>query len=234
MSENINATEQQEKLSRNNHITAYDILRLILSNWYWFVLSVVLCLLVAILYLQSTPPIYQRTATVMVKDSRKGSGAEMALFSDISGMMRSSADNEIYIFKSRHITEEVVRQNDLTTRYSFDSRMRTSDLYGRTPILVRFLTADEADRGVFDIEIREDGKLRAFNFLPNNEEFSVTAAPGDTVTTPLGDIVMVATPYMEQYLGEKISVSKMPLLRHTDAWYLSTSRASWPRSSPLR
>ena len=49
-----------------------DFIHLILSNWYWFVLSVVICLAAATYYIKKTPKTYTRTATILVKDSRKG------------------------------------------------------------------------------------------------------------------------------------------------------------------
>ena len=43
-------------------INLHDIIRMILMNWYWFVLSVLVCLGVAYYYLAKTPKIYSRTA----------------------------------------------------------------------------------------------------------------------------------------------------------------------------
>ena len=64
MSENTSFTEQQqEKIAKSTQITLYDILRLIFSNWYWFLISISLCVVAAMLYLHYTPAIYHRTAT---------------------------------------------------------------------------------------------------------------------------------------------------------------------------
>ena len=113
MIENTGLTEQQQqdKIAKSTQITIYDILRLIFSNWYWFFLSIFVCGSLAMLYLHYKPAIYYRTATVLVKDSRKGGAAEMTAFSDLMGSMgRSSVDNEVYIFESRHLMEKVVEK----------------------------------------------------------------------------------------------------------------------------
>lgn len=55
---------------------------MVLANWYWFALSVLICLGMAYYYLASTPKIYSRTATILVKDSRKGGDMELGAFSD--------------------------------------------------------------------------------------------------------------------------------------------------------
>ena len=58
---------------------------MVLANWYWFALSVLICLGVAYYYLASTPKIYSRTATILVKDSRKGGDTDLGAFSDLVG-----------------------------------------------------------------------------------------------------------------------------------------------------
>ena len=212
MSENTSFTEQQqEKIAKSTQITLYDILRLIFSNWYWFLISISLCVVAAMLYLHYTPAIYHRTATVLVKDNRKGGAAEITAFSDImGGIGRSSVDNEVYIFESRHIMEKVVERYDLATSYTMKEDIRTIDIYGREPMLVKFLTADKRDKGQFHYSILNDGRVRVYNFLPENETFSVTVNPGDTVATPLGDIVLVATPFAKSIGSNEVTVTRLP------------------------
>ena len=221
MIENTGTTEQQqERVAKNPQITFYDILRLIFSNWYWFLISMVICGAIALFYLRSTPPIYQRTATVMVKDTRKGGSAEFTVFSDImGGMGRNSVDNEVYIFGSRHIMETVVDKFDLATRYSITKDIRTRDIYGNEPILVKFITADKRTSGRFKYTIQENGKVRLYDFFTKEETeeqdkaFTVTAMPGDTVTTPLGDIALIATPFAENFVDTEVQVVRV---RHNE------------------
>ena len=224
MIENTGLTEQQQlqqdKLAKSTQITLYDILRLIFSNWYWFFLSIFVCGSLAMLYLHYTPSIYYRTATVLVKDSRKGGAAEITAFSDLMGSMgRSSVDNEVYIFESRHIMEKVVEKYDLATNYTIKEDIRTIDIYGREPILVKFLTAGDRDRGSFNYSMTSDGKVRLYNFITKmtfedaiteHESLSITAMPGDTITTPLGDITLIATPYIERLGSREVTVVRMP------------------------
>ena len=68
----INSQIQTNNEELTNTITLHDIIRMVIANWYWFVLSTVCCLCAAYYYLASTPKIYSRTATILVKDSRKG------------------------------------------------------------------------------------------------------------------------------------------------------------------
>lgn len=187
-----------------------DFIRLILPNWYWYLLSAALCIGAALFYLRITPPEYERQATVLVKDSRKGSGTEVTAFSDImGGIGRRSVDNELHIFKSRQLMESVVKRYDLTTRYTAEGTLRNTDLYGRVPVLVKFVDGDYTTKGSFRYRVAEDGKVRIGGF-DANERFSAVVTPGDTVATPLGNIVLVATPYADGK-SEEVVVSKMSL-----------------------
>jgi len=93
---------------------------MVLANWYWFALSVLICLGVAYYYLASTPKIYSRTATILVKDSRKGGDMELGVFSDLVGFQnRRNVDNEVYILQSHRLMSEVVKRLHLTVNYPY-------------------------------------------------------------------------------------------------------------------
>ena len=67
-----------------------DILQTVLANWYWFVLSVVVCAGAAFLYLKWAPKVYTRTASVLIKDDAKGGAmSESAAFEDLGFSVRS-------------------------------------------------------------------------------------------------------------------------------------------------
>ena len=130
MVEHPETMESVDSKSQYNVFTIHDLINLVLSNWYWFALSILLCCSVAALYLYRTAPTYQRTATVLVNDSRKGSGTELTAFNDIlGGIGRRSVDNEVHIFKSRKLMEQVVNKYDLTTNYITKKDIRTMDMY---------------------------------------------------------------------------------------------------------
>lgn len=220
-------TEYNENIEREStsslpRFTLYDFVQLILSNWYWFALSIIVCCLCAAFYLRRTAPVYQRSASVLVKDSRKGSAAEVIAFSDImGGMGRRSVDNEVYILQSRRLMEEVVKRYDLGTSYSVSGRIRTSDIYGSTPLLVKFITAAPSDAGSFKYTIKKDGKIALGDFRDRKGEeqsFKATAVIGDTITTPLGKIIFVPTPYVDQYTDKKVNVTKYPLNEITESY----------------
>lgn len=107
--------EQETNMLREeeNELNLIDMYRVVRANWYWFLLSVAVCCAVAVLYLGWAPKIYQRTATVLIKDDTKGGGAasEAAVFEDLNMFnMKRSVDNELLVFKSKQLMKSVVKR----------------------------------------------------------------------------------------------------------------------------
>ena len=106
-------------------ITIHDIISMMLSKWHWFAISVVLFIAAAAFYIMRTSPVYHREATIMVKDSRKGSGSsEMAVFSELSGFStRRNVDNELFVLQARRLMMDVVERLNLTIGYTIPERL---------------------------------------------------------------------------------------------------------------
>ena len=214
--------EQETNMLREeeNELNLIDMYRVVRANWYWFLLSVAVCCAVAVLYLGWAPKIYQRTATVLIKDDTKGGGAasEAAVFEDLNMFnMKRSVDNELLVFKSKQLMKSVVKRLDLDISYSIREGLRTVELYSHSPVVVRFPEANEnlefgltvvpvSDKevslsGFFSEELEEEGQVL--------EDQTLTVALNDTVSTPIGKVVVTPSLYYtDLYYGSEITVSK--------------------------
>ncbi|CDE76900.1 tyrosine-protein kinase [Bacteroides thetaiotaomicron CAG:40] len=61
-------------------------------HWPWFVGAVLLCLVGAWFYLHWATPIYNISATVLIKDEKKGGGAGLSSELEDMGLSRHSSD----------------------------------------------------------------------------------------------------------------------------------------------
>jgi len=68
-----------------------------LKHWYWFVITLILAFACAFLYIKSTPPVYSRSASIMVKQSNENSMVAREL--GIS-MPSTNLTNEIQLITS--------------------------------------------------------------------------------------------------------------------------------------
>ena len=67
--------EAQE--SKEENIDVKELLFKYLIHWPWFVGTVVVCLIAAWVYLYMSTPVYNISATVLIKDDKKGGSAGM-------------------------------------------------------------------------------------------------------------------------------------------------------------
>ena len=79
--------------SPQDFIRIQDLFYLCLGKWHWFVVSLAVCLGIAVWYLLTTPPVYTRSASILIKDDSKGKSAstDMETFSDF-GLFTSNTN----------------------------------------------------------------------------------------------------------------------------------------------
>lgn len=194
MSEDHTNTEEIS----NEEINVQELIKPYVQRWIWFVISVILMLALAYLYLRYTTPIYRTASTVLIKDAKKGSSLEEGLLQDLSGLggMRvSSVDNEIEIFKSKKLMREVVLKNNLQTIVTTDAKIRDSELYGTTsPIIVNYMI-EKSDGKTFaksvDLELKGDQLILKSDELKN----AIITTYGKTISLPFANIIIRKNPH---------------------------------------
>lgn len=116
-----------------NFMRIQDLFYLCINRWYWFVISLAVCLGIATYYILTTPSVYTRNASILIKDESKGKSAtaEMDNFADL-GLFTSNANvnSEIVTLKSRDLMREVVSRLHLNMEYHVDGRFQKPTIYG--------------------------------------------------------------------------------------------------------
>ena len=139
--------EAQE--SKEENIDVKELLFKYLIHWPWFVGAVVVCLIAAWVYLYTSTPVYNISATVLIKDDKKGGSAGMLSGLEslgLDGMVSSSQniDNEIEVLRSKTIVKEVVEDLGLYISYADEDEFPSRNMYKTSPVQVS-LTPQEAD-----------------------------------------------------------------------------------------
>ena len=140
-----NRGEQPEE-----QVDIQEILFRYLIHWPWFVVSVIICIACAWGYLRLATPVYNISATVLIKDDKKGGGASMSSELEkmgLDGFVSSSnnVDNEIEVLKSKSLAREVVNNLGLFVTYKDEDEFPSRELYRTSPV-VASLTPQEAEK----------------------------------------------------------------------------------------
>ncbi len=116
-----------------------------LIHWKWFVLSVVVCMAAAWVYLRYATPVYNVTATVMLNDGKKGSSRnnEMLALEDMGFLSASgSIENEMLILRSKSIIKKAIIEMKAYASYGTKGTIGKRDLYTESPIYLEMEPAD--------------------------------------------------------------------------------------------
>ena len=134
-------------------------------------------------------PIYNISATVLIKDEKKGGGAGLSSELEdmgLSGLMTSSKniDNELEVLRSKTLVKEVVNQLNLYITYKDEDEFPAKGLYKTSPVQVS-LTPQEAEKlktsMVVEMTLQPEGSMdvnRAIrsilrNYLPFFQQMKV-------------------------------------------------------------
>jgi tyrosine-protein kinase Etk/Wzc len=115
-----------------------------LSYWKWFIISFLLALGLAFLYLNTQTPEYAVYSSILIKDDSKGLGQEDMLkqFDIFSGS--KVVDNEIEVLKSYDLMERVVTGLNLQVSYFTNQNFSNAELYAENcPINIKLISANE-------------------------------------------------------------------------------------------
>lgn len=117
------------------------IVHSVIDNWYWYVISIVLCIAAGLVYLKMTDPIYEVTSSVILKQE-KSAPEEMLLLQDFGFEGgTNNIDNEIGVFKSSDLITKVVTAQEFYISYRGERRFNlfySPELYKESPVYVRW------------------------------------------------------------------------------------------------
>jgi tyrosine-protein kinase Etk/Wzc len=247
-----NVTPQQSEEEMN----IQELLFRYLIHWPWFVASVLFCVVCAFAYLKVATPVYNVSATVLIKDEDKGGGATMASELEkmgLGGMVSSasSVDNEIEVLKSKSLALEVVEQLNLYVSYHNEDGWLSKEMYRTSPVLVS-LTPQEADKlekpmkvkmhlldaNKLDVEIEVEKKKYQKHLdklpavFPTDEGTVAFLANPDTLGCPWGKVQNITATIGKPMATAKEYIKTLsiaPTSKTTSVVYISNQNSSTMR-----
>ena len=137
-------TNEKLREAEDKEIDIQELLFKYLIHWPWFVGAVIVCLIAAYVYLYVATPVYNISATVLIKDDKKGGSSNNVAGLDelgLSGLITSSQsiDNEIEVLRSKTLVKEVVNYLNLYVTYQDDDQIPSKELYKTSPVQVSMI-----------------------------------------------------------------------------------------------
>lgn len=209
-----------------------EFLQTCLSKWKWFLLSLIVFVGLAWLYVATREPVYERSEQILIKNRESGGGigdmtsafSSLGLFSS-----NSSVNNELISITSPAITYEVVRLLNLDMNYEKEGGMHLVTLYGKTlPMNIRMVDVGIQQGASFKCRLTPEGSLTFHDFVlltaDGKEKFKEEVKVekiGDVVSTPLGKVQVAVNPKYDNSPRKEeweVAISKMPMQVAVEAY----------------
>ena len=143
MEENMNLKTGSANVAlEKEEQSAFDIAAIytiIILHWKWFLLSLIICLGAAAIYLRYATPTYQAYAKLLIEDNEGNSNSRNNMLNTSTlGIITNSngIDNEMEILRSHSIAEQAVRDLKLYVNYYIKGKIKYNLLYKSQPINV--------------------------------------------------------------------------------------------------
>ncbi len=189
----------------SNRINIKELLSTYTKRWFWFLLSTLLTVGIAFVYLRYATPQYGATAKIQILEEKDGS-TEMAAFKEIDFLSggENKVEDEIQLLNSRANFIEVVRRLGINVKYTVVGKITDSEIYKKVPIKLNFLVKDSvlyASNFTFFIKI---SSTTTYGYAESMDEKMKVYTYGDKIETSLGGIVITPSIFGKQALKNKI------------------------------
>jgi len=182
---------QTEKQISPNNIDLSDLIKPYVKNWKWFVVSVIVALIFAVLYIRYTVPEYAISSKVKILEDQN-STSELGAFSDLGvlGGIRNNVQDEIESLNSRTNLIEVVKELGLDKRVVALGNIKNTELYDNQPFKINILRTDsivQKNEYKFYIRLISDTK---FEFADIEDDTFKEHSFGKPIPSSLGDLII--------------------------------------------
>lgn len=221
LKETLNKSRKSANASASMPLS--DIVFLTLRHWPWIILSVILCVGAAYVYLLRTPNVYTRSAEILIKDDAKGQSTGGEEFANL-GLFSSNTNiqNEMTNLKSKDLMGEVVKRLGLDINYYINGRFHDVVAYGYDlPVKLSVIGFPDESSFSMNLSVNKDGNVTISDLSePNKESFAkdFTGKLNDTISTPMCKMVVAPTHGYRE--GETVSliVKRVPLSAAIDSY----------------
>ncbi|RYD90986.1 MAG: hypothetical protein EOP54_23155, partial [Sphingobacteriales bacterium] len=167
-------------------VNVKDIFSKYSRNLGWFILSVMLCIAAAFIYLRYATTEYRVDSTILIKDDKKGADVSQIgdMFSDLEVFQSGkNIDDEIEVLNGKTLMQRVLRELNLQATYFKKGTIKNTEVFGRSipvTILIGKLDSSAYDKKIV-IKIKS-----ATQYTFNDGSGTVVYQFGNQITKPYG------------------------------------------------
>lgn len=177
-------------------INLSEFIKPYLKNWVWFVIIPIISLSLTYIYLKFLTPIYNVKSSVLIKDAKNtpSVGGDFSVLQDLSGfggMGTNSIQNEVEIFRSKKLIQDVVTTLHLQTSVFAKQGVVTKELYADTsPFEIKVVNEKpftKQPQKPVHVKLSQNTITLSSEELPKD----IVTSYGKTVNLPYANIIII-------------------------------------------
>ncbi|MEP6626323.1 MAG: polysaccharide biosynthesis tyrosine autokinase [Ginsengibacter sp.] len=195
----MQASKQKIREERDDNMMQQFVSKYV-PYWPLFLLSIVIAVGIAYTYLRYTTPVYEATATIIIKDDKKGNEESKLVESLDQISSKKIVENEVEIIQSRKLMENVVRSLRLYAPVYEKGDVHDVLAYTTSPISILSVYPDSlkfAEKIMFEY----DNNTRQI-IISNKYKYSLD----QIVETPFGKLKFIAN---KNYASSKAPLKQL-------------------------
>lgn len=196
------------KAKEEKSINLLDILKYLLFQWKWFVLSVVIVGGFYLYQFSKTAFMYSQSQTVMIK-TPMNTPTTARITRTNSAFNSVSVAAEILQLRSKALMRQTVDQIGADVSYSVRRGLRDYELYKDSPVQVRVMKNPGGDNFAFTVTPLDKEHVLIKHWDQKDEDATIKAKLNKEVKTPIGQLLVTPSIYYtKEAYGEDIRVVK--------------------------
>ncbi|SNY99649.1 GumC family protein [Flagellimonas pacifica] len=191
-----------------------SLLDICLRNWKWFLISAILSISAAMLYLRYTVPEYSATAKIQIlEESNQASELSVLDDLDIFSSGKAKIEDETELLAARDNFIRIVKKMDLNIQFFILGSIKSTEIYRKEdiPFSINFLSNDSIINNTkhnFYIKIYSN---TSFGYKEKEDEAESKYEYGDKIKSPIGDIILTPKKKLPTYKNKQLQVVVNPI-----------------------
>lgn len=196
---------------KEEEINLMEVIKPYLKNRYWFIFSVFVTTILAICYILFSTPVYKIESSVLIKDAKKMSNASgdfgvLAGLGGFAGMGTNSIENELEIFKSKKILEDVAKNLKLQVSIYSREKFHDVELYKDTNpfnvLVINEKQFEELPKKPIDVSITGEKITLSSKEFKND----IVTTFNKTISLPYANLMITKNPKFNRKKVKKLEL----------------------------
>lgn len=219
---NTREVNKTQRASKTPFVWARDLFYLCLSQWKWFVLSLLITISYGVYYVLKTPKIHTSSASIMVKNDDQKDRTDERLSEMGLSNTSSYLGNEMLSLTATPVAAEIVKRLHLEVEYLQEKMLRDDVVYGLDlPVSVVFDKMNGAETASLHLSLKADGTVTLTDIQVEGKDIDGTynVKLGETLALPSLRLIVLPSPNYKKGM-----VASLKVLRHNPKSIIASVR----------